>query len=197
MSLSIFYTPDGHRRFATEEGISISDSYKAGVAVLLEEMIQPIIREYSIDHLDIFCLSNRNLINRDADELGDWLTVAKELLQDIVTRCLTFANVSTVGSYLPENINIIQSPYLPTVRFFIGNSTDDTQDITPVDLFIRSGGQMRLSGAPRALLGDDTEIFSISTLHPRIRFPEVQSVINSYFSRYIRFSDVNPNRHGT
>lgn len=197
MSLSIFYTPDGHRRFATEEGISISESYKTGVAVLMEEMIEPIIREYSIDHLHIFCLSNRNLVNRNADELGDWLTVGKELLDDIVGRCLTFANISTVGSYLPQNINITQSPHLPTVRFFIGNSIEDTKDISPVDLFIRSGGQMRLSGAPRALLGDDTEICSISTLHPRIRFPEVRSVIDSYFSRYIRFSDVNPSRHGT
>lgn len=194
MSLSIFYTPDGHRRFASEEGISISAAYKAGVAALVDEIIEPTINEYSIDRLDIFCLSNRNLINREAGELDDWLTVGMELLDQVVEHCSTFANIATVGSYLPNNLSLIRSPDAPTVRFFIGNSIEDTEDIRPVDIFIRSGGQMRLSGAPRALLGDDTEICSIPTLHPRIKFREMRAVIDAYHARYIRYSDSNLSR---
>lgn len=194
MNLSIFYTPDGHRRFASEEGISIPASYKAGVAVLVEEIIEPTISEYRIDRLDIFCLSNRNLINREASELGDWLTVGMELLNQVVEHCSTFANIATIGSYLPKNLSVTHSPDAPTVRFFIGNSIEDTEDIRPVDIFIRSGGQMRLSGAPRALLGDDTEICSIPTLHPRIKFRDMCAVIDAYRARYIRYSDRNSSR---
>lgn len=194
MSLSIFYTPDGHRRFASEEGISIPEAYKAGIAVLMDEIIEPTINEFSINRLDIFCLSNRNLINREAGELDDWLLVGKDLLDQVVERCSRFANVKTIGNYLQKNINSVRSPEAPTIRFFIGNSIEDTEDIDPVDIFIRSGGQLRLSGAPRALLGDDTEIFSIQTLHPRIKFREMCAVIDAYHSRYIRHSDNNSRR---
>ncbi len=194
MSISIFYTPDGHRRFASEEGISISASYIAGIAVLMDEIIEPTINEFCVNRLDIFCLSNRNLIYRESGELDDWLSVGMELLGQVVERCSQFANVKTVGNYLQNNLNVMRSPEAPTVRFFIGNSIEDTVDIEPVDLFIRSGGQLRLSGAPRALLGDDTEICPVQTLHPRIKFREMRTVIDGYHSRYIRYSDGKPSR---
>ena len=194
MSLSIFYTPDGHRRFAEEERISIASSYRTGVNVLVEEIIEPTIGRFSIKRMDIFCLSNRNLFNRDTGELDDWLSVGIEMLNGVVERCSRFANVKTVGNFLDKNISVIHSPESPTVRFFIGNSIEDTEDIEPVDLFIRSGGQLRLSGAPRALLGDDTELCSIPTLHPRIRFDEICKVLDVYGSRYFRHSDNNPSR---
>lgn len=194
MSLSIFYTPDGHRRFAEEERISIASSYRTGVNVLVEEIIEPTIGRFSIKRMDIFCLSNRNLFNRDTGELDDWLSVGIEMLNGVVERCSRFANVKTVGNFLDKNISVIHSPESPTVRFFIGNSIDDTEDIEPVDLFIRSGGQLRLSGAPRALLGDNTELCSIPTLHPRIRFDEICKVLDVYGSRYFRHSDNNPSR---
>lgn len=192
MPLSIFYTPDGHRRYAEEERISIASSYRVGINVLVEEIIQPTIGRFNIERLDIFCLSNRNLLIRDTGELDDWLSVGMDMLHGVVERCSRFANVKTVGSFLEKNISAIHAPESPTVRFFIGNSIEDTEDITPVDLFIRSGGQLRLSGAPRALLGDDTELCSISTLHPRIRFDEICKVLDAYGSRYIRPSDNNP-----
>ena len=116
------------------------------------------------------------------------------LLNGVVERCSRFANVKTVGNFLDKNISVIHSPESPTVRFFIGNSIEDTEDIEPVDLFIRSGGQLRLSGAPRALLGDNTELCSIPTLHPRIRFDEICKVLDVYGSRYFRHSDNNPSR---
>ncbi len=194
MSLSIFYTPDGHRRFAEEERISIASSYRTGVNVLVEEIIEPTIGRFSIKRMDIFCLSNRNLFNRDTGELDDWLSVGIEMLNGVVERCSRFANVKTVGNFLDKNISVIHSPESPTVRFFIGNSIEDTEDIEPVDLFIRSGGQLRLSGAPRALLGDNTELCSIPTLHPRIRFDEICKVLDVYGSRYFRHSDNNPSR---
>ena len=194
MSLSIFYTPDGHRRFAEEERISIASSYRTGVNVLVEEIIEPTIGRFSIERMDIFCLSNRNLLNRDTGELDDWLSVGIEMLNGVVERCSRFANVKTVGNFLDKNISVIHSPESPTVRFFIGNSIEDTEDIEPVDLFIRSGGQLRLSGAPRALLGDNTELCSIPTLHPRIRFDEICKVLDVYGSRYFRHSDNNPSR---
>lgn len=195
MALSIFYTPDGHRRFAEEEGISIAASYRTGIHTLIEEIIEPTISCFDVERLDIFCLSSRNLRNRNSGELKEWLSVGLEMLNGVVERCAKFANVKSVGNFLAENIDVVNSPGSPTVRFFIGNSIEDTDDIAPVDLFIRSGGQLRLSGAPRALLGDDTELYSIPTLHPRIEFAEIRRVVDAYRARYVRHTDENP-RHG-
>lgn len=194
MSLSIFYTPDGHRRFAESEGISLTSAYKIGVEVLVREIIEPVIREHEIDILDIFCLSNRNLHIREESELTDWLSIGQKMLGEVVETCSHFANVKTVGSYFPENLNVETSLSAPTVRFFIGTSIEDKDGILPVDIFIRSGGELRLSGAPRALLGDDTELYSIPTLHPCIRYEEIHDVICSYKTRYIRNSDSRPSR---
>ncbi len=189
MALSIFYTPDGHRRFAEEEGISIAASYRRGVHVLVEEIIEPTINMFEIERLDVFCLSNRNLRDRHTGELDDWLSVGLEMLNGVVERCSQFANVKSVGNFLAENIDVLHAPGSPTVRFFVGNAIEDTYDITPVDLFIRSGGQLRLSGAPRALLSDETEMCSVPTLHPRIEFAEIRRVIDAYRARYIRHTD--------
>lgn len=192
MSLSIFYTPDGHRRFAEAEGVSLVSAYRTGVEVLVREFIVPIIDSYDIESIDIFCLSRRNLLIRKENELADWLRVGREMLDEVVETCSSFANIRTVGDFLPKNLRVDRAIDAPTVRFFIGSSIEDTDEIFPVDLFIRSGGGLRLSGAPRALLGDDTEILSIATLHPYVRFNDVREVIHAYESRYLRRTDTRP-----
>jgi undecaprenyl pyrophosphate synthase len=184
-SISMFYIPDGHRRFAQQKNISLLDAYVLGYEVLLDQIIRPAIRSAHFHRLDIFLLSNLNLKRRDTADLNDLLKIGHVLLEKLVDETLPIAAVSTYGTYLSHNIKSSNST-LPLVNFYLGTSVDYNPGLEKVDIFIRSGGEMRLSGAPLSLIGDYTQFYSIEKLHPELTYQDIYSCYSRFCDRYMK-----------
>ena len=185
--MRFFYIPDGHRRYADRERRSLVHAYRAGYAVLVEELILPLFEETEVDTLGIFLLSTLNLERRERGELETLLHEGETLLHALVEQCRPHAHVRSHGSYLGENIDL--APPAPTGKrldLFVGSRCEDPAPCGEVDVFLRSGGEMRLSGAPRALIGPYTQLYAMDALHPDLRFGMVAELLERYRSRYMR-----------
>ncbi|MBL9005124.1 MAG: undecaprenyl diphosphate synthase family protein [Myxococcales bacterium] len=183
--MKIFYIPDGHRRYADREGISLAQAYAIGYRVLVQEIIEPLFAIPEITHLDIFLLSSLNLKRRQSDDLDVLLHQGEPMLWALIEHCQSMASVRTLGSYLPKNIqrNTVPGKYL---TLLLGSSSEENPGCEVTDLFLRSGGELRLSGAPHAVLGNYTQLYAIDALHPDLRFADVEACLSRYSGRYMR-----------
>ncbi|MGH3601476.1 MAG: hypothetical protein ACRDQH_14580, partial [Pseudonocardiaceae bacterium] len=183
--MKLFYIPDGHRRYADRVGCSLVAAYQLGYTVLVNELIDPLLAVSEIEGLDIFLLSNLNLRRRDDRDLEILRQKGEPLLWDLIEHCRALASVRTVGSYLGRNVALAgESSKLVTL--VLGCTTGDDVGCGEVDLFLRSGGELRLSGAPRTIIGDYTQLYAIEALHPDLRFEDVQKILDRYRHRYMR-----------
>ena len=183
--MRLFYIPDGHRRFAEKAGCSLLEAYRLGYAVLVEEIIEPLFARPDVESLDVFLLSNLNLERRDRDDLDLLRREGEPWLWELVEHCRALASVRTVGSYLERNVEIPGDPRR-LLTLVIGCRTSDDVGCGEVDVFLRSGGELRLSGAPRTIVGDYTQFYAIDALHPELRYPDVEECLERYRSRYMR-----------
>lgn len=188
-ALKLFYIPDGHRRFAEKRGCSLQEAYTEGFRVLADEILDPLFELNEVAAVDVFCLSNLNLRRRLPPELETFLEEGATALERLCNRCKTYASVRTVGSFLQRNIEI-QGASDRLVTFVIGSSIEDDLGCGPVDLFMRSGGELRLSGAPRSIIGSYTQFYSIRKLHPEVRFSDVERCLLEFRERYFRRTDI-------
>lgn len=183
--VKVFYIPDGHRRYADRVGCSLAAAYRLGYKVLIDELIDPLLARSEIESVDIFLLSNLNLRHRDERDLEVLREEGEPLLWELIEHCQTLASVRTVGSYFEHNVSLAGgSPKLVTL--VLGCTTGDDVGCGEVDVFLRSGGELRLSGAPRTIIGDYTQLYAIDTLHPVLRFADVQKILERYRHRYMR-----------
>ncbi|TBG85553.1 hypothetical protein ELG69_16310 [Rhizobium leguminosarum] len=191
--LKIFYIPDGHRRFAAKFGLSLEESYRTGIRVLEDEVIPPLLSDARVDELLVFCLSRQNLVRRDEAELQSFIRVGTEMLSELADRCARHWAVSTLGSVLHDNLTLGQTND-KSLKFLIGSGIDDADQLPEVDLFFRSGGELRLSGAPRCLIGNDTQFYTLEKLHPELVRGDIIALMDKYRARYVRSTDtVNVN----
>lgn len=183
--MKIFYIPDGHRRYADKVGCSLAQSYHLGHKVLYEELIEPLMALPEVDGLDVFLISNLNMQRRRSDDLRILIEQGEPMLRALIERCERFTSVRTVGSYFPENIH---RPTVPgkMLTLVLGCTTDDDVGCGEVDIFLRTGGELRLSGAPRTIIGNYTQFYGIDELHPELRFEHVDRCLRHYRSRYMR-----------
>lgn len=186
--MKLFYIPDGHRRYAQKMSCSLEEAYNEGLRVLIEEILNPLFQASLVTSVDVFCLSNLNLQRRDERELEGFLRQGPDFLRSLIDRCSHYASIRTVGTYLPENISIKTVPDRQ-ITLVIGSRTADDLGCPPVDIFIRSGGELRLSGAPRSVIGDYTQFYVIDELHPLVRAGHIMHCLKSYRSRYRRSTD--------
>lgn len=186
--MDIFYIPDGHRRYAVANGLSMQEAYTIGNRVLIDEVLIPLLSREDVLNVSVLCLSRVNLRRRAEHELNSFLSVSGRMLDDVISRCSSYACIRTVGQYLESNLNV-QTGSSKLLTLLIGTATEDSFDATPVDLFMRSGGELRLSGAPRAVLGSDTQLYAVQKLHPEIERADITSVLARYISRYVRHTD--------
>ncbi|NKL25416.1 hypothetical protein GFL92_01095 [Rhizobium leguminosarum bv. viciae] len=186
--MNLFYIPDGHRRYAAQTRCTLEESYREGFRVLRDEILDPLFNLPEIEEVGIFCLSNLNLDRREPNELSAFLETGQEELSKLAEHCKGYASVRTVGTYFAKNL-LISSSVGRTITFYVGTSIDDNIDCNHVDLFLRSGGQMRLSGAPRQLIGSYTELISIEKLHPELRFSDISDCFARFDQRYFRSTD--------
>jgi undecaprenyl pyrophosphate synthase len=185
LPMRMFYIPDGHRRYADKMECSLVESYRLGYRVLVDELIVPLFQRTEVTDLDIFLLSNLNLDRREHGDLHVLLQEGKELLTALINDCRSLASVRTVGSYFPQNLHI-PGPAGRTITLVIGCKTADDVGCPEVDVFLRTGGELRLSGAPRTIVGDYTQFYAIDELHPELRFAQVESCLDRYRTRYMR-----------
>jgi len=185
-NFSVYYIPDGHRRYASRKRCSLGVAYQLGAKVLVDEVILPLLQSKDVASLTVFCLSNVNLSVRENAELKSFIDVGHDILKLLIKRCQKFASVRTVGSYLKTNIYITCAKTNPAFRLtlIIGSTIDDDLGLAPVDIFIRSGGGLRLSGTPRQLIGDYTEFYKIKNLHPTVKSAAILDCIRQYKCRY-------------
>lgn len=183
--MKLFYIPDGHRRYADREGCTLAEAYHIGYRVLLDEIIRPLFREQLVTRLDIFLLSNLNLDRRDSEELKTLLETGEKFLINLIDESRSIASINTLGSYLGKNLHIESIPDRE-LNLILGSRTADDIGCTEVDLFLRSGGELRLSGAPRTLIGDYTQFYAIDKLHPELTFDDIYSCVRAYHDRYMR-----------
>lgn len=186
--MRIFYIPDGHRRYAEAAGCTLVEAYERGYDVLLDEIIVPLFTREGVEHLDVFLLSSLNLRRREAGELDALITHGTPMMHRLIEATVPFATVRTVGTYLPRNIEAPGGPD-HTLTLVVGSTADDDIGCPEVDLFIRSGGEIRLSGAPRSIVGNYTQFYGLSVLHPDLRFADIQQCVSSYRQRYMRRTD--------
>jgi hypothetical protein len=153
--------------------------------VLVEEIIEPLFSRPDVESLDVFLLSNLNLERRDRHDLDLLRREGEPWLWELVDHSRRFASVRTVGSYLEQNVELgNDSP--PLLTLVLGCRTADDVGCGEVDLFLRSGGELRLSGAPRTVIGDYTQLYAIDALHPELRYADVEECLERYGSRYMR-----------
>jgi undecaprenyl pyrophosphate synthase len=183
--MRMFYIPDGHRRYADRTGCSLVESYRLGYQVLVNELVLPVFERTEVTDLDIFLLSNLNLDRREHNDLDVLLDEGKDLLSSLIDDCRSLASVRTVGSYLPHNLDI-PGPSGRTITLVIGCKTADDVGCPEVDIFLRTGGELRLSGAPRTIVGDYTQFYAMDELHPELRFHHVEQCLDRYQARYMR-----------
>ncbi len=183
--MKLFYIPDGHRRFAERQGCTLADAYAIGYRVLLDEIIKPLFAEGTVSRLDIFLLSNLNLQRRDHEELRILLENGEKLLLSLIDECRSIAAIKTLGSYYANNLEIADVTGRQ-LNLILGSRTGDDIGCDEVDVFLRSGGELRLSGAPRTLIGDYTQFFAIDKLHPDLTFGDIDRCLGDYRSRYMR-----------
>jgi len=182
--MKMFYIPDGHRRYADQTGCTLVESYRIGYRVLLEELIRPAFAD-GVERLDIFLLSNLNLRRRDKAELELLLNVGEPLLWKLIEECRGIASIRTMGSYLERNLDLPSAPDRQ-LNLVLGCTTADDIGCTEVDVFIRTGGEIRLSGAPRTIIGDYTQFYGIPALHPQLRYADIACCLEHYRTRYMR-----------
>ena len=191
--MKMFYIPDGHRRYADQTGCSLAESYRIGYRVLVEELIQPAFAD-GVERLDVFLLSNLNLQRRDREELELLLRVGEPMLWELVEHCRKLASIRTLGSYLKRNIDVVTVPERQ-LNLVLGCTTADDIGLSEVDVFLRTGGEIRLSGAPRTVIGDYTQFYGIPALHPELRYSDIAKCLQHYRTRYMR--EAEPvSRHG-
>lgn len=183
--MKVFYIPDGHRRYADKVGCTQQEAYRIGYHVLYNELIEPMLTRADVERLDVFLLSNLNLRRRASEDLRVLLEEGEPMLRELIERCAKFASVRTVGSYLPQNI-CRQTVPDRLLTLVIGCTVDSDVDCGEVDLFLRTGGEIRLSGAPRSIIGNYTQFYGIDELHPELRFHHVQHCLEQYEQRYVR-----------
>ncbi len=183
--MKLFYIPDGHRRYMDREGCTLPEAYNIGYHVLINEIIKPLFLAEAVEELGIFLLSNLNLERRDSDDLKVLLDTGQDLLPKLIHECRNIASIQTYGTYLSKNI-IIQSVVDRRLNLFLGCRTCDKIFCSDVDIFIRSGGELRMSGAPRSVIGDWTHFYKIDKLHPDITFLDIQICLDEYRNRYVR-----------
>jgi undecaprenyl pyrophosphate synthase len=181
----IFYIPDGHRRYAEKTGCSLLEAYRLGYTVLVAEIVEPLFARPDVSSLDVFLLSNLNLERRDRHDLDLLRQEGEPWLWELIEHCREIASVRTVGSYLERNIEL-PSKSRQQLTLVIGCKTGDDVGCGEVDVFLRSGGELRLSGAPRTIIGDYTQFYAIDALHPELRFADVEDCLERYQSRYMR-----------
>jgi undecaprenyl pyrophosphate synthase len=183
--MRMFYIPDGHRRYADKTGCSLVESYRLGYRVLVDELIRPLFNHTEVKDLDIFLLSNLNLDRRESGDLHVLLEEGKELLSALIDDCRDLASVRTVGSYFPQNLHV-KGAAGRMITLVIGCKTADDVGCPEVDIFLRTGGELRMSGAPRSIIGDYTQLYAIDELHPELRFHHVAECLDRYRARYMR-----------
>lgn len=183
--MKVFYIPDGHRRYADRTGCSLAAAYEVGYAVLVDELIDPLLEQPEVEGIDVFLLSNLNLRRRDNRDLDILCRQGEPLLWALVEHCRGLASVRTVGSYLDRNVHL-PGPGDKLVTLVLGCTTADDVGCGEVDLFLRTGGELRLSGAPRTIIGDYTQFYALDVLHPDLRFADIKAVLDRYHSRYVR-----------
>ena len=186
--MRLFYIPDGHRRYAEAVGCTLVEAYELGYDVLLNEIIVPLFTTEDVTDLDVFLLSSLNLRRRESGELDALIQHGTPMLRRLIDECAPFASVRTVGTYLPKNI---EAPGAAGRRLtlVVGSTVDDDVDCPEADLFVRSGGEIRLSGAPRSLVGNYTQFYGLPQLHPELKFADVRQCVTSYRQRYMRRTD--------
>lgn len=183
--VKVFYIPDGHRRYADRIGCSLAAAYRLGYTVLVDELIDPLLAVSEIESVDIFLLSNLNLRRRDDRDMEILRHEGEPLLWKLIEHCRTLASVRTVGSYLEHNVALAGGSS-KLVTLVLGCTTGDDVGCGEVDVFLRTGGELRLSGAPRTIIGDYTQLYAIDALHPALRFADVHKVLERYRHRYVR-----------
>lgn len=182
--MKIFYIPDGHRRFANREHISLVQSYEAGYRVLIDEIIHPLFAHTGVDHIGVFLLSALNLRRRESADLRQLLHSLDRLVpaleRDLSKVCqVRIFDRRLKGSFQNHTVTG------PILDLFLGSDIDDDIEMGEVDLFLRSGGGLRLSGAPKKLLGSYTELYSLEKLHPDLKAYDILNVVNKYRNRYM------------
>jgi undecaprenyl pyrophosphate synthase len=183
--MKIFYIPDGHRRYADRMGCSLGESYRIGYDVLHDQLIAPLLARPTVEALDVFLLSNLNLERRRSDDLRILVEQGEPLLHSLIDRCSRFTSVRTVGTYLARNLHLATVPG-KMLTLVIGCTTDDDVGCGPVDIFLRTGGELRLSGAPRSIIGNYTQLYAMDELHPDLRIEHVDHCLDHYRARYMR-----------
>jgi undecaprenyl pyrophosphate synthase len=183
--MKVFYIPDGHRRYADKVGCSLAVAYRLGYTVLVDEVLDPLLALPEIETVDVFLLSNLNLRRRQAHDMQILHEVGEPLLWELIEHCRPMASVRTVGSYLEHNLRLAGGS-AKLVTLVLGCTTSDDIGCGEVDVFLRSGGELRLSGAPRTIIGDYTQLYAIDVLHPELRFAHVKEALERHSRRYMR-----------
>jgi undecaprenyl pyrophosphate synthase len=183
--MNVFYIPDGHRRYADRVGCTLAEAYRTGYYALMREVIDPLLAHEDVDELGIFLLSNLNLGRRDSEDLRTLLLDGKMLLSALIEQMRPRVTVRTHGSYFKPNLHLLSNAE-KTLHLFIGTDTGDSIECGEVDVFVRSGGELRLSGAPRMLIGAYTQFYRIEALHPELQFADIARCLEHYNIRYMR-----------
>lgn len=182
--MKVFYIPDGHRRYAEREGMSLTSAYEIGYRVLIDEIIYPLVTDVEATDIGVFLLSSLNIKRRAKPDLTELLDTLDRLIPRLRKEVEGLCSVCVFGRRGKYEMGG-RAYFLPTLSLFVESDTDDPSPMGEVNLFIRSGGAMRLSGAPRSLIGPYTEMLPLESLHPDLRRSQILAAVMKYQQRYM------------
>jgi undecaprenyl pyrophosphate synthase len=204
--------PDGNRRWARRENVSLDQAYDAVAQTL--RRISAAIFQHNVESLSVYILSKDNL-DRDPTELiytfRSHIRILRNVLPELAIQWQ--AHVFHIGddSILPTDykdaLNDVrlfseQTSGLRRIYLYAGYSVGwelsyilelQSQKVGihqnvpgDIDLLIRSGGEKRLSGFCPIQV-QYAEFFFLEKLFPDIETEDIEQVIQEYYSRNRRF----------
>ena len=211
--LHVAVIPDGTRRWAQDHGKSLGEAYEQVAKVLV--CLSNVAYRHGVRSLSIYTLSNNNL-HRSAEDLevtfASHIRIFREVLPDLVARwnahvfhtgdvsCLPKEYVTAINdvcrnSYKTEGKKEIYICAGYSAEWELRNGSEAAHQAMSevarpvpydIDMLIRTGGEVRLSGFLPLQL-QYAELFFLKKLFPDITEDDIEGAIGGYYSRERRF----------
>ncbi len=200
--------PDGHRRWARREGVSIAEAYERGYSRLMD--VVDWLQEEGVEYVSVYALSRENCVRRSSLELEVLKRISLRAFERMLgdprvaggeARVVVLGDPGLVGADVAEAARRVveasrwgerytlavlycYSHVVEEERARRGYSHVSTLILPPLDLVIRTGGYSRLSGF-LPLLASYAELYVTGTLWPDFTRRDLEEALE-WFSRQRR-----------
>ncbi len=195
--------PDGNRRWARKQGVSLYEAYIKGLDNLIS--IIDYLLDKGVKYVTVYAMSMDNCRRRSKPEILILKKISRIAFDRVmnnwrvkngITRVIVIGNPLIIGKDVYEmakkvmrysrwgrdsvlTILYCYSGSWEVSRNMIGYTPPSLLHLPALDLVIRTGGYPRLSGF-LPLINEYAELYSTKTLWPELSLDEVEEALNWY-----------------